>query len=115
MGWEKRGSKKYYYVKYRQDGQVVTLYTGAGRAAEALAAKAASKRQQQRDAEEAWVEYKKVGALLDDIQGLTQALTQATLLAAGYHTHRGQWRKKRDDKTNKEKKRPRGGAGAGIG
>ncbi len=97
MGWESRGSKKYYYVKYGQDGQVVSLYTGVGRVAEALAARAAGKRQQQREAEEAWAEYKKVGALLDDIRELTQILTQATLLAEGYHTHRGQWKKKRDD------------------
>ncbi len=76
---------------------MVSLYTGVGRVAEVLAARAAIKRQQQTEAEEAWAEYKKVGALLDDIQRLTQALTQATLLAEGYHTHRGQWRKKRDD------------------
>lgn len=115
MGWERRGSKKYYYVKYRRGGQVVSLYTGAGRVAKALAARAASKRQQRRDAEEAWADYKKVGALLDDIRELTQTLTQATLLAEGYHTHRGQWRKKRDDQTNKEKTRRSSGAGPGIG
>ena len=49
------------------------------------------------EAEETWAEYKRVGVMLDDIQALTQALTRATLLAEGYHTHRGQWRKKRDD------------------
>jgi len=76
---------------------VVSKYLGAGQAAETLATQAVGKRQQRMEAEETWAEYKRVGVMLDDIQALTQALTRATLLAEGYHTHRGQWRKKRDD------------------
>lgn len=76
---------------------MVSKYLGAGPAAETQATQAGGKRQQRMEAEKAWAEYKKVGVILEDIQALTQALTRATLLVEGYHTHRGQWRKKRDD------------------
>jgi hypothetical protein len=35
---------------------------------------------------------------LADVESVIAAMTHATLFAAGYHKHKGQWRKKRHEK-----------------
>jgi len=52
---------------------------------------------------EAQAETMHIRAVLDEIQTLAQAVMRATLLTAGYHTHQGQWRKKRHGKKDKKK------------
>lgn len=96
MSWEKRRSQYYYYRKRREGGRVVSEYIGTGRAAELAAASDGWLRQRRANERKAWAGIESVEMILDAIQTLTQALVRATWIAEGYHTHRGQWRKKRN-------------------
>jgi len=75
---------------------VLSEYIGTGRAAELAAASEGWLQQQRGHERKARAEIESVEMILDDIQALTQALVRATWIAEGYHTHRGQWRKKRN-------------------
>jgi len=66
MGWEERRGRKYFYRKRRNGGRVVSEYLGAGPDA------------------------------VDQACHLIRTLVDAVLLLNGYHTHKGQWRKKRE-------------------
>lgn len=100
MGWEKRGQKTYYYRKRRVDGRVVTEYCGTGRRAQRAAA-ADRKRRMLRAREEvrlaqAKIERERLRMLMQPIDETVEALTEALLLLGGFHTHKRQWRKKRE-------------------
>jgi hypothetical protein len=96
MAWERRGGRYYYYRKRRQGNQVVSEYIGAGELAESAAALDALEGQLRRAGREARLARLALDARVDEACDLIGALTYAALLAAGYHTHKGQWRKKRD-------------------
>ena|SRR5258708_5163137 len=102
MGWEKRerSSNRYYYRSRRlPDGRVVKTYHGTGHRGAVAADDDRRKR-----AEQSLV-HQRHSALLDHIQHVAAPLmelceacdviTEAALLAAGYHNHRGEWRRKR--------------------
>lgn len=99
MAWEKRGNRYYYYRKRREGRRVVSEYVGAGDLAEAIAALDAWDRIEQEVEREIWQRKKEseaeVIAEMDQLGDLLRALTHAALLTAGYHTHKGQWRRKR--------------------
>src|SRR3989442_509364 len=100
MGWERRQrGGKYYYRSVRVNGAPRKLYVGKGRAAEACAASLADRRQQrQAERDEVQAEMAQMAsadATLEDSVGMTDLLMKAVLLSAGYHEHRGQWRKRR--------------------
>ena len=101
MGWEDRGGRRYYYRKKRIGSRVFSEYVGAGWLAELEAEGDMMEREQRRRQQEEWEEMKaEVKALdreLDSVGDLTRCLTRAVLLLAGYHPHKGQWRKRRDD------------------
>ena len=99
MGWEKRGSGLYYYRKRRIGSRVVSEYMGGGELGEAAAAydRAAqdAREQELRSAKE---EREKITALAEagaEAEQGIRALVRAFLLLAGYHTHKGQWRRRR--------------------
>lgn len=100
MGWEERKGRLYYYRKRRVGEQVVSQYVGTGPGAEACAAfdraaRETRKRQRQKlrkEREALDEEARQVRGVIDQIR----TLTHATLVAAGYHTHKGQWRKCRE-------------------
>ncbi len=100
MGWEKRGGKVYYYRKRRVGGRVISDYIGAGPHAELIADLDDLARVEAEAEREAW--RQECDAMLADDQRIDEAgdlvrmLTRAWLLAYGYHTHKGQWRKKRE-------------------
>ena len=101
MGWEDRGNRSYYYRKRREGDRVVSEYVGAGAVAELVAMAAELEREstelERRDlATEIDADLEMVHAI-DAACQLTRALTAAALLSAGYHTHKGQWRKRRDE------------------
>jgi hypothetical protein len=100
MGWETRKGRPYYYHKTRIGGRVVSQYIGRGPLAEALIAFDAADR-----ADRAWKGHTQAEARqrdqereqrLEALRAVLRDMTDAALLASGYHTHKGQWRKRRE-------------------
>jgi hypothetical protein len=97
MGWEQRGNKLYYYEKERDGKRVISRYLPSP-----ISSYAGILQEQANETRE----LKRVQRQLDaDIEQLIKVnevelkreLAQA-LLAAGYHKHKGTWRKKRKPK-----------------
>jgi hypothetical protein len=100
MGWETRGGNSYYYRKERDGGSVRSVYVGSGETARLIAQLDAmhgdereGKRTLARAESERWRAQE---AELDALADMVDAVTTGVLLAAGYHTHKRQWRLKRD-------------------
>ena len=101
MAWEERNGKRYYYRKRRVGKTVLSEYVGAGIGAEATATldqidreKEKLARLQMQDEREQHMKEEQ-GAI--EVFELTRLLTRAVLLLAGYHPHKGQWRKKNNE------------------
>jgi len=99
MGWETRNGRAYYYEKKREDGRVVSRYVGTGLTAQ-LAENVNEMLRIER--EELRVEKLVQKAIDHDIDAqlrgarrATKIITEAVLIASGYHKHKGQWRRKR--------------------
>ena len=99
MGWERRGEHLYYYRKYRVDGRVMSEYCGCGLLAELDASEAAQKREdrllERKEREDLRTDLEARETQMRQATEVASILTHAALLAAGYHMHKGQWRKKR--------------------
>src|SRR5262245_55787564 len=100
MGWEVRGTRRYYTRSRKVGGRVVREYVGTGPVAEVAAAADALRQAQRRAEREARLaERARWEAALAPLEGLCLAsdlLARAALTAAGYHRHdRGEWRRKR--------------------
>lgn len=104
MGWEQRGTNLYYYKKERDGSKVKSVYVGRGEIAHMVAEIQSTspllerlartvKSPEARKAET-------VEAAFRCATDLIHLITEASLLAAGYHTHRRQWRKIRNGRTN---------------
>jgi hypothetical protein len=97
MGWEQRGSHQYFYRKERQGSHVRSVYVGRGEIAHLISQFQASSIVVERIARANTVhESKEAEAVFDLANDLIQLVTQAALLTAGYHTHKRQWRRKRN-------------------
>ena len=101
MGWEtRRGRGRYYTRSHKVNGRVVREYVGTGLVAE-LAAQRDAEERAQRLAERERLQHEAARwaaavAPLKQLSQLLDAMTAATLIAAGYHQHhRGAWRKRR--------------------
>src|SRR5688500_8401538 len=99
MGWEQRGTNWYYYRKERDGSRVKSTYVGRGGMAHMISKFEAScgeveKLLRLKKSVEAQ-ESERIEAALDRAVELVQLFTEATLLTAGFHTHRRQWRRKR--------------------
>lgn len=99
MGWEYRGNRKYYYRKRRVGKKVLSEYIGAGPEAEKIVQEDERVKSQRNNERLAWkrrqAEIRTIDDALDSIERLTRTIINSHLLLAGYHTHRGEWRKKR--------------------
>lgn len=101
MGWEKRkGSSGTYYTRSRRVGdRVVREYIGCGPVAEAVAALDALDRLEREEANEQLREQQVAAEAVDqalkELARLSDQLVEAELLKAGYHKHKGEWRKRR--------------------
>jgi hypothetical protein len=102
MAWENRGNHQYYYRKRRKGDRVVSEYIGKGIIAALVSEQVEMERGQRTEVQRKWeaekAELKELDTELDQVEGLIRTLTQAILIDAGYHPHKGQWRKKRDKK-----------------
>lgn len=101
MGWEQRGANRYYYRKEREGSRVKSIYVGRGEMAHMISQFESSsaeleKLMRAKKSMEANGSEKADGAL-DRVIDLVQLFTEASLLAAGCHTHRRQWRRMRND------------------
>src|SRR4051794_28435895 len=101
MGWETRERGGPYYTRSRRlDGRVIREYVGAGPFAELAAAMDALKRCQ-RDEEAAYWKgererLEREAVFLRELEEAAEVLARATLVASGYHRHKGEWRMARD-------------------
>ena len=99
MGWEERGGRSYYYEKRRDGDTVRSEYVGSGPVAALCEEYNEIERQARRGARE--LERLERDALLaearavDSIMDQIRQLTHASMIAAGYRMHKGQWRKRR--------------------
>lgn len=102
MGWEQRGGGSYYYRKEREGGRVRSKYMGNGVLGQICAENDRDEqrdRTAKRDADHATRQTEaEVDRQLADAESAIVAITDAALLAGGYHKHKGQWRKRRHEK-----------------
>jgi hypothetical protein len=100
MAWESRGNRLYYYRKKRQGNRVISEYVGTGSSAMLLAQSDGLRREESLRIQAKWQaqksEFREMEADLDHLNEIVCVLVRATLLASGYHPHKGQWRKNRD-------------------
>jgi hypothetical protein len=110
MGLETRRGRSYYYRKERRGERVVSVYGGRGEIAglladlQALETARATGRRRQRQQERAEIEAH--DPALAALERALRTLTQAVLVANGYHAHNRQWRRKRAQ--NESPRRPGG-------
>ena len=101
MGWETRRGRGRYYTRSRKvNGRVVREYVGTGPVA-LLAARldALARLQREHDRTAARAERARAEALDDEIKAIidpTDLAARAALLAAGFHQHKRQWRRRRE-------------------
>lgn len=99
MAWEDRNGSRYYYRKRRSRGRVISEYIGAGFLAEAEADLAQQEREQaaetRRRLQEQAAEAHAIDTQLDRIEEFTGTMVKALALLAGYHPHKGQWRRRK--------------------
>lgn len=100
MGWEQRGADRYYYRKEREGSRVKSIYVGRGEMAHMISQFESSsaeleKLMRAKKSMEA-NESENADAALDRAIDLVRLFTEVSLLEAGFHTHRRQWRRKRN-------------------
>lgn len=96
----KRGNADHYYRSVRVGKKVKRIYVGCGETAHLAAAIDAHRRlRRQMEREERVNErrnWETASVLLDELIAVSDILTEATLLTAGYHRHhQGPWRRRR--------------------
>jgi hypothetical protein len=101
MGWETRNGQQYFYEKIREGDRVVSRYIGAGEAAAKaelqMRAKAELERRRRERERHEQQEQDIIDNAVDAIGDLINSYANAHLVVAGYHWHKGQWRKQRGE------------------
>lgn len=103
MGWETRPRGGRYYTRSKKvGGRVVREYVGTGDIARLAAEMDAIERQEREQAQAAVkserdTDRTQEAALIDYCKKI-DGIADEALLAAGYHKHKGQWRRKRGTK-----------------
>jgi len=100
MGWETRKNGGRYYTHSKKvDGRVVREYVGTGDFAELMAQADTLERQQRIERQAALKaerdKDRETEKALTDYYEAIQRTTESVLIDAGYHKHKGQWRRKR--------------------
>lgn len=99
MGRKTTNGRRYYHKSGPQGGRAKATVFGAGKSRESLstlelkcrAEMAAERNQRKAETAEFYAEELAVSGWFDEIQ----AAADAMIIAAGYHNHRGQWRRRR--------------------
>lgn len=99
MGWETRGGREYYYRKERDGARVRSVYVGTGEVAELISQLGMMRREEAETEREARrhvrARDRETEATIDEVCALIEAVTEGALIAAGFHTHKRQWRRTR--------------------
>jgi len=102
VAWEKRKRGGRYYTRSRrspEDGRVLREYVGSGPLAEIVAEEDRTKRELAEAARKREkTELERLEALIAPVEELSEAaeiLAHAHLIAAGYHRHKGEYRRAR--------------------
>ena len=99
MAWETRGRKLYYYRSIRDGERVRKEYIGTGELAETLAySDETIRRLRRREQDKGREELERLEALAAPVLEIDEAaeiLARASLIASGYHRHKGEWRRER--------------------
>jgi hypothetical protein len=101
VAWEERKGNRYYYQSERDEqGRVVKKYIGTGQIAELVAHAEETRRKVREDRRakerEELERMEALAAPVLELDEVTDVLARAALLAAGYHHHRGEWRRERN-------------------
>ena len=96
MAWE-RG--RYYTRSRKVDGRVVREYIGGGVIGELAAREDAVRRERRELERESWrLEREEMDAFDDSVEKvclMADVISKAVMAAAGFHQHRGEWRRRR--------------------
>ena len=99
MAWERRGSNLFYYQSKRVDGRVQKKYVGAGEVAQAIAhADETIRRSRAERRERGRAQLEEASSLAAagaELHEAAEILARAQMVAAGYHSHKGEWRMRR--------------------
>ena len=101
MGWEQRerGVGSYYYQSRRVGDRVQKVYRGGGRIGQLAALLDEDERLRREEETARWeAERRRLKAITAYVRELEAAkiLATAHLIAAGYHKHKGEWRRLRE-------------------
>lgn len=103
MGWEDRNGKRYYYRKRREGRHVISEYIGCGFVGELAEDMDIIDRAESHQAREVWQATKQsadaIASQARQVEKFTQTMLRAALMLTGYHTHKRQWRKRRDGRS----------------
>jgi hypothetical protein len=103
MAWESRGGLGRYYTTTtrRASGRRVRTYYGNGVAGDLASSlyelRGLERQEQEQRHREDCLRWKALEDCLGRLDQGARRLTQACLLLAGYHHHKGEWRRGRDD------------------
>jgi hypothetical protein len=96
MGWQRRDSRRYFYLARRRNGRQENVYLGKGPIAELAAAKVEERKSRRAEAR------KELRTIQDDLRPLDRLiatvdrgaarLLEATLLGQGYYRDDRRWR-----------------------
>jgi tRNA U55 pseudouridine synthase TruB len=96
---ERRDDNLYYYRSVRDGEKIRRIYVGAGEFARIFAEGdllRRTNRKAQREEERAELErLEALAAPLEELSEAAEVLAHAYLVAAGFHEHRGEWRRTR--------------------
>jgi len=100
VAWEERNGRLYYYQTERgEDGRVKKRYVGAGEIAKLVAHNDEVSRRVRQERRERQLEelerLKTADAAVEEFCKAVDAITKASLVAAGYRNHKGEWRLRR--------------------
>ncbi len=100
MAYETRGNKRYYYKKKREGKKVVSIYVGTGSEAEKIAQEDERLREKRRNEQQFWqsriAEIEALDMECESMHKFIGNLINANFILAGYHKHKGEWRRRRD-------------------
>ena len=100
MGWEERRGRLYYYRSVREGKRVRKEYVGGGSFGQLIAQLDELERLQRKEEEASWREewdrLQRSAEFLRELEEAAEILSRAQLLAAGFHKHKGEWRRLRE-------------------